>query len=305
MTMRTGADLGWLAAFVASWAAPLIIDAFTTLRYRHSLLIWAIPIAYLWPFFISLTDRGARRRRALWRTVLAIAGLGIVLDFVIGSYVLRFRCDLPDHYWACLPGLRFLIPVEEVLFYLLAPAAIVLTYACADEYWFADAARQRRRHEIPGGVPLLRVEPRLLITMIALLSVAVVVAFQRGSVPTYFVFLVLAAIGPAVLLYSSLRDLVNWQAFAATMFYVVATSVMWEVTLALPREWWNYRTDRMLVSIDAWSQAGREFPVEAAIVWVCAPFSCILIFEFARALLYHPAPTVRGALRGTKTRRAR
>lgn len=82
------------------------------------------------------------------------------------------------------------------------------------------------------------------------------------------------------------------------MFYVVATSLMWEVTLALPREWWNYQTDRMLLPIAAWSLPGREFPVEAAIVWVCAPFSCILIFEFARALLYHPAPTVRAALRG-------
>jgi hypothetical protein len=73
---------------------------------------------------------------------------------------------------------------------------------------------------------------------------------------------------------------------------------MWEVTLAIPRQWWNYQPQAMLATVPAWSRDSLVFPVEAAIVWLCAPFSCILTFEFVRALLYHPAPSTRVALFG-------
>lgn len=43
--------------------------------------------------------------------------------------------------------------------------------------------------------------------------------------------------------------------------------------------------------------------IEAAFVWLAAPFACILTYEFAKALAHHPRPT-RVALLGRDDGRA-
>jgi hypothetical protein len=83
-----------------------------------------------------------------------------------------------------------------------------------------------------------------------------------------------------------------------TTLYVMLTSVVWEVTLAIPREWWGYEPSGMMgLTIAAWSRGDAIFPVEAAVVWLFAPFSSILTYEFAKALTHHPRPP-RAALFG-------
>ena len=44
-------------------------------------------------------------------------------------------------------------------------------------------------------------------------------------------------------------------------------------------------------TIAAWSRGDSIFPFEAAVVWLFAPFSSILTYEFAKALTHHPKPT--------------
>ena len=58
------------------------------------------------------------------------------------------------------------------------------------------------------------------------------------------------------------------------------------------------------VTIAAWSRGDAIFPVEAAAVWLFAPFSSILTYEFAKALTHHPRAT-RVALFGSVAPRAR
>jgi hypothetical protein len=280
-----GADLVWLFVFAASWAAPIVIDEVAGVRYWHSLLIWAIPIAYLLPLFLRITDPGAIRRRALWWSVGGITGLGIVLDFLVGGHVLVFQCEIPGMYLACLPGNGIRVPVEEVLFYLMAPIAMVLVYACCDAYWLADPDAQMRRHNWGAG-SLVRVRWSLVAIIGLCVAVAVVFYLATGRVASYFLFLTVSAIGPAALLYNALRHRVNWRAFALTTIYLVGTALMWEVTLAIPRAWWGYRHEQMLWTITAWSAGERILPVEAVLVWICAPFSAILTFEFARAVMF-------------------
>jgi hypothetical protein len=53
--------------------------------------------------------------------------------------------------------------------------------------------------------------------------------------------------------------------------------------------------------IKAWSSPDRIFPVEAAFVWLCAPFSSVLAYEFAKALTHHPR-SAREALFGPSVR---
>ena len=58
------------------------------------------------------------------------------------------------------------------------------------------------------------------------------------------------------------------------------------------------------MTIAAWSRGAAILPVEAAAVCLLAPFSSILIYEFAKALTHHPrAITV--ALFGSAAMRAR
>lgn len=58
------------------------------------------------------------------------------------------------------------------------------------------------------------------------------------------------------------------------------------------------------MTIAAWSRGDAIFPVEAAAVWLFAPFSSILTYEFAKALTHHPRATT-VALFGPAATRAR
>lgn len=292
-------DLGWLIVFVASWAIPLTIDGVHGLSYFTSLLFWALPIGYLLPFFLVETRAPTtRRRRALASAIGLVVGLGILLDFLLGHYTLAFDCD-SGRYIACLPAVGGRIPIEELLFYASGPLAIVLVYAVADEYWLHAYSRQTRRLHISADLPLIQVTQPLLLLFAALAALGVWFWVVVERVPVYYCFLVVAALLPAIFLYRVVREFVNWPAFALTVLYVVGTSLVWEVTLAIPRQWWNYNPDGMLgVTVGAWSTPVSIFPIEAAFVWLCAPFTCILSYEFAKAFTYHPASTARRALRG-------
>ena len=301
MTTRTfWLDLGWLVVLVLTVAVALGLDAVGRLTYFTSLVLWGIPILYLWPVFNMLTAEGTgRRRRALRLAAGTIVVLGIVLDFVLGFMTLRFPgCSEPagaSPYLLCLPAVHGRIPVEEVLFYMMGPVAMVLAYACADEHWLS---KYNPRDELLD-LKLIQLSPRLVIVAAAAAVTALVLWRVNGTFPTYFVFLSAGAVLPAMFLYRSIGKLTNWPAFAVTTLYVILTSLIWEVTLAIPRQWWGYEPSGMIgLTIAAWSRGDAIFPVEAAVVWIFAPFSSILTYEFAKALTHHPG-TTRAALFGS------
>lgn len=294
MRLRTfWLNLGWLVMLVVTVAAALLLDGAGRLTYFTSLVLWGIPILYLWPVFRMLTADGTgRRRRALYLTAGTIVVLGIVLDFVLGSLTLRFpgcngSASASPYVW-CLPAVRGRIPVEELLFYAMGPIAIVLVYACADERWL-------RLYNPPDdlrGLTLIQFAPRLLIVAAGAVLIALVLLRVNGTFPTYFLFIAAGALLPAMFLYRAIGTLTNWPAFAVTTLYVILTSLIWEVTLAIPRQWWGYLPSGMIgVTIAAWSRGDAIFPVEAAAVWLFAPFSSILTYEFAKAFMHHPSAT--------------
>jgi hypothetical protein len=295
MKMRTfWLNLGWLVVLVLTFAVPLTLDAFARLNYFTSLTMWLLPILYLWPTFRMLTASGTgRRRRALAGTVVTIVGLGIVLDFVLGFLTLRFPgCTDPSvpptgRYLLCLPAVHGRIPIEELLFYAMGPVAMVLVYACSDERWLS-------KYNPPDdlvNLKLIQISPRLGIVGAAAAIAAVILWRVNGTFPTYFVFLSAGAVLPAMFLYRAIGGLTNWPAFAVTTLYVILTSVIWEVTLAIPRLWWGYQPSGMIgVTIAAWSRTDAIFPLEAAVVWLFAPFASVLTYEFAKALTHHPKP---------------
>jgi hypothetical protein len=285
-------NLGWLVVLVVTFAIPLTLDAFGRLTYFTSLTIWGLPILYLWPVFLAITAEGTgRRRRALWWTIGLIVGLGIVLDFLLGHLTLRFPgCEAPagaGPYLVCLPGLGARVPIEELLFYAMGPVAIVLAYACADERWLS---RYNPKDDLLDA-RLIQVSRPLVVVAALAGATALVLWRVNGTFPTYFAFLTAGALVPAIFLYRCIGGLTNWPAFAVTTLYVIVTSVIWEVTLAIPREWWGYNPSGMVgLTIAAWSRGDAMFPIEAAFVWLATPFACVLTYEFAKALTHHPRP---------------
>ena len=292
MVRRFWLNLGWLVVLVLTGAVALGLDAVGRLTYFTSLVLWGIPIFYLWPVFNMLTADGrGRRRRALRYAAGTIVVLGIILDFVLGFLTLRFPgCAEPagsNPYLFCLPAVHGRIPVEELLFYVMGPIAIVLVYACADERWLSLYNPKDDLLDLK----LIELSPRLAMVAVGAAVIALVLWRVNGTVPTYFVFISAGAVLPAMFLYRTIGTLTNWPAFAVTTLYVILTSVVWEVTLAIPRHWWGYEPSGMMgLTITAWSRDDAIFPVEAAVVWLFAPFSSILTYEFAKALTHHPRP---------------
>lgn len=288
--MKRGAwmNVGWLFVLVGVFAVPFTLDAFGRLTYFWSLAMWALPVLYLVPLFQAVTAEGQRRRRkALWWTVGSIVFLGVVLDFLLGHLILRFEgCGAtPSPYVACLPAIGGSIPIEEVLFYALGPAAIVLVYACCDERWM----RAYNPPDAPLDARLIQVSRPLVVTAIVAAAALLVAWRTRGTFPLYAAFLAAGALLPAMFMYRAVHTMVNWPAFAVTTLYVLVTSIVWEVTLAIPRVWWGYEADAMLgLFVGAWSRPGAPFPVEAAFVWLCVPFSAIFSYELAKAVAQHP-----------------
>src|SRR5258707_97025 len=68
----------WLAAMLISWVVPLGFFGRPS-TYFTSLWFWLVPVLLLLPRFYMSTNRGGRRRRAFWLTVVFVFVAGIVL----------------------------------------------------------------------------------------------------------------------------------------------------------------------------------------------------------------------------------
>jgi len=162
--------------------------------------------------------------------------------------------------------------------------AIVLAYFWADEFWLD---RYHSAATIPPQNRIFVLSPPTVWMGIALLVAGFVWSWiLRGSFhfPEYYVFLVLVAFVPASTLYRSVGELVNWRAFSWTALWVLLTSAIWEVTLALPRMWWGY-CDRAMIGeyVDAWQLREWKYPIEALLVWIVVTFSCVLTYEAVKS----------------------
>lgn len=296
--MRRFRELDWLWLFLLGWIAPIAFDATLGLKYWSSLLFWIVPVGVLAPRYLFHTDSGGRRRRAFLISAVSITGLGLVLDFVFGSRILRFD-DRPDQYVKLItaPFLAEPIPIEEVLFYLLGPVTVLLIYVWNDEYFLEAYNASNSRQLNARGFKFVRFSAPALIWVLALLAIGVVARAQwspdAGLIPLYYSFLIIVAVGPSIALFRSVVPYVNWRAFAVTSLYLILTSVIWEVVLALPRHWWGYKPAGMIglwvgsLTLDVdWS-----LPIEAAIVWIVTPFSVILTYETIKMRQYVGQPS--------------
>jgi hypothetical protein len=292
--------IDWLLAMLLSWAIPLEVLGWKV-SYFTSLWFWLVPVVLLLPRLFFETDAGGRRRRAFWGAALFTFVAGLVLDFVLGRFILRFNSDTSIYIRLLGP-----IPIEEVFFYLLGGMAIVLVYVWADEYWMHRYnVRQRRANDELFGPNFRLIEFSTGAFSLALILIGCGIALKwaiTGTAwppPYYFTFLVTIAVAPAVAIYRPMKDVVNWRAFSFTCLYVLVTSCIWEVTLGIPRKWWWYREPPAVIG---WyvgpfgSLPERPYPIEALIVWFVICFDAIFAFEFLKAVAYERRPLRKATL---------
>jgi hypothetical protein len=63
------------------------------------------------------------------------------------------------------------------------------------------------------------------------------------------------------------------------MFILLLTSLLWEVTLALPYGWWNFQDKEMLgIRITAWS----FLPIEEVFVWIAVTYASVIVYEIVK-----------------------
>ncbi len=157
------------------------------------------------------------------------------------------------------------IPIEELAFYGLGFLAMLLAYAWIDEAVIPrlDEARHSRAAWADG----------------ALIPAALVAAGVSVSdtFPAYWVYLCVVPLPPTLVLWSRVRHRLNRPALFLTVVVVAVVSFFWEAVFAVPRGWWGYQPEVLT------GRTALGVPVEAVVVWVLAPVTTAVLYEFVRS----------------------
>ncbi len=256
-------------------------------EYTLSLLIWIAPITSLALFFHRKNILSPVKRKALAISISLLALVGIILDLAFAHRFFTFPNPEMTLGWHIQN-----IPVEEFAFYITGFWAILVIYIFLDEWLLAkynppDSKYARFAHRIPKTLILHR--PSAFWGAVMIVG-GIAVKHWLNPVfpwlPQYFTFLAVVAYTPMILFYRLTKSFVNWRAWFFTVLIVLLLSVIWEVTLAIPRGYWGYQEHVMLgIFLPAW----HRLPLEAVTVW---PFSslAILVYEYIKiVLLRRPA----------------
>src|SRR5215813_7954711 len=261
---------------------PVILQATsdnpTPLGYTWSLLLFIIPIGTLGWWFACRPDLQFPRK-AFWRTIAVLTPLGFLLDLLFGNAFFVFPNELAVLGWK-VPAVGGPIPIEEFIFYLTGFMLVLLSYIWCDEYWMAA-------YNVPDYKEAARDIPRIVrfhfasvVLGIVLISAAIAyrefVSGASEGFPWYFTYLVCASLIPSAGFFYTAQRFINWRAFSFTFFLLLLISLLWEVTLALPYGWWEYRSNILIgLQIGAWS----GLPIEAVCVWLAVTFTTVITYE--------------------------
>ena len=260
-------------------------------EYTLSLGIWIVPIVVISVFLFSRRLLAPEKIFALGATICIMAAIGFVLDLLFAHAFFTF----PNPAMVCgwkISG----IPIEEFVFYVTGFWFIVLLYVVCDEwllrkYNVRDEVYARHRAHI---MHLVLIHKKSIVAFVALVAAGIgaksVLNPTPPAVPGYFIFLTAVAYVPSILFFRATKSFVNWRAVVFSVQLTMLLSIIWEVTLALPRGYWGYQSQHMLgVFIPVWN----GLPLEAVTVWIFSALS-ILVYEFVKICYFTPTPTVPG-----------
>jgi hypothetical protein len=272
--------------------------------YTFSLLLFIIPIAFIAGWFLPSEGLKIPQRAFGW-TLAFLVPLGFLLDFVFAQWFFCYP-NAGATLGIRAPALGQPVPIEEYVFYLTGFLAVLLLYVWLGEFWLAaynvadypGEARKMRR--------LLQFHPTSLILAVVLIGAAwfykkhLALPEDQAGFPGYFTFLVGGALLPAVSFFPVARRFINWRALSLTLFFMLLVSLLWEATLAVPYNWWNFQHRQMMgLFIGAWSR----LPIEEVCVWIAVTYATAIIFEVLKVLLASER-SVRETLLGVKQARS-
>jgi hypothetical protein len=247
--------------------------------YTVSLLLFLIPLFAIL-FWLVPQEHLHISRRAILLSLSLLFPLGVALDFFFARSFFLFPNTLAT-LGIKAPAIGGGVPVEEYIFYLSGFALVLLLYVWLDEYWLSAYTVPASAQQRIDFHRLLRFHPASF--LMALVLLAAVLLYHHlvapGSFPGYPVVLILGALIPSSALLPTARPVINWRALSLTMFILLVTSLLWEVTLALPYGWWNFQTPQMLgVRITAWSY----LPIEEVFLWIAVTYSSVIVYEIVK-----------------------
>ena len=258
-------------------------------EYTISLLFWIAPVLAITLFFIVRRSLGNVQILAIAINLAILSGVGFLLDLLFARYFFRFPDDRMT-----LGILIAGIPIEEFVFYLSGFWFIILFYVFNDEYFLLkynvpDSRYVRFARRLRRSV-YLNITLRSLITLISLCGASILISQllnpeENVRIPGYIIFLSTAAYVPWIFFWRVTRTFVNTRSLAFTVLVTLCISIIWEVTLALPRGYWDYNHEFMVgIFISFWS----DLPVEAVTVWIFSSL-IVLSYEYTKLLLYRRA----------------
>ena len=255
-------------------------------EYTLSLLFWIVPVSAMTLFFIVKRSLAPVPLRALLLNLVVLSATGFILDLFFARYFFTF----PDPEMTLGIMLRN-IPVEEFVFYVSGFWFIIALYVLNDEYFLSrynvpDSRYVRYARRLKRKVYIdVSLRSVSVLVMLCCVSIALKFLLNRVSgypVPGYFIFLAAAAYVPWIFFWRVSRLFVNTRALVFTVVTTLCISIIWEVTLALPRGYWGYNPNEMVgIFVGFWS----NLPIEAVTVWLFSSL-IILSYEYTKVQLY-------------------
>ena len=250
----------------------------TPLGYTWSLALFIIPIGVLAWWFACRPDLKFPRK-AFLRTIAVLAPLGFVLDLLFGNAFFIFP-NKGATLGCNVPALGGAIPIEEFIFYLTGFMLVLLSYIWCDEYWMAAYNVPDYKEAARDITRIVRFHFASVVLGVVLIAAAVLyrklVSNTSEGFPWYFIYLICASLVPSAGFFCTAQRFINWRAFSFTFFLLLLMSLLWEVTLALPYGWWEYRRNILIgLHIGAWS----GLPLEAVCVWLAVTFTTVITYE--------------------------
>jgi hypothetical protein len=254
--------------------------------YTWSLLLFIIPSACIAGWFLPGEGLHIPQRAFRW-TLIILVPLGFGLDFFFARW---FFC-YPNH-GATLgipaPALGHAVPVEEYVFYFTGFLTVLLLYVWLGEFWVAAYNVTDYPAEARKTLRLLQFHPTSLIIAVVMIGAAwfykkhFALAADREGFPGYFTVLVIGGLLPSITFYPVARRFINWRALSLTLFLMLLVSMLWEATLAVPYNWWNFQHREMIgLFIGAWA----GLPIEEIFVWTAVTYATVIVFEVVKVAI--------------------
>ena len=272
----------------------------TPYGYTWSLLLFVVPVVVIAVWLLPSEELKIPKRAFGW-TIAILIPLGCLLDVVFAQWFFKYP-NTGATLGILAPAFGPWVPVEEYVFYATGFLAILLLYIWLGEFWLAAYNLPDYPGEAQKMRRLLQFHPTSLALAVVLIGAAwfykkhCALPGDQFGFPGYFTVLIVGGLLPAVFFFPVAKRFINWRALSLTLFFIVLVSLLWEATLAVPYNWWNFQHGQMMgLFIGAWS----NLPIEEVFVWIAATYATAIVFEVVKVVLASDRP-VRDALLGEK-----